>query len=101
MLNFIVLGQIPGTDIRLGFTAVMVLLLAVCATYLLRERERALITEIKKKKAYKVAASTSHRLWLNTLQPQLKFIENKALLVPEFALILEHLKAGSINRKSA
>lgn len=101
MLNFIVLGQIPGTNIQLGFTAVMMLLGAVCLSYLLRKHERALIAEIKQKKAYKKVSAKGRELWLNTLQPKVKLVENKALLVPEFAVILEHLKSGSIDSKSA
>lgn len=101
MVNFIVLGQIPGTGIKLGFAGVMAIFLLICLIYLMRDYERALVAGIKELKSYQTAAKKMRKLWLNALQPKAKFLENKALLVPELALLLKHLKPGSIDRKSA
>lgn len=101
MVNFIVLGQIPGTSIRLGFAGVMAMFLLICMIYLMRDYERVLIAGIKEFKSYQKAAKKLQRLWLDALQPKAKLLENKASLVPELALLLKHLKSGSIDRKSA
>ena len=86
---------------RLGFAAVLAFMLVICLTYLLREKERAIIREIKKTKGYKKLAKPAKKLWMNTLKPKLEFVENKAVLVPEFAILLEHFKSSRHSRKTA
>lgn len=101
MLNFIVLGQIPGTSTRLGFAAVLAIILTLCLVYLMREQEKTLLNKSKNTRAYGFTASLLRPLWLNSLKPKLEFLEQKVVLVPEFAVLLEHFKSSRIRKKSA
>lgn len=101
MVNFIVLGQIPGTSVRLGFVSVLAMMFAVLAAYVLREKEKALLRKSKETRLYTRAAAMLRPLWLNYFKPKLDVLEQKAILVPEFAVLLEHFKASRAGRKSA
>lgn len=101
MLNFIVLGQIPGTSIRLGFLTVLAIILAACLAYLMREQEKTLLKKSKNTRIYGFMAALVRPLWLNALKPSLQLLEQKAVLVPEFAALSEHFKASRVRKKSA
>lgn len=88
MLDLIVLGQLPGTNIRLGFIPIMIMFEIGFVFYLLKkyhsDKLRKIMKELKKleKKAYKRLKPYEKRLekklvhlWHDVFGPKLKFLK--------------------------
>lgn len=76
MLDFIVLGQIPGTEFRLGLISILSLMGLALITYLLIRypqiaRKTQEYLRAKKSRAFKSLA----RLWHNVFSPKPKLLK--------------------------
>lgn len=101
MVDFIILGEIPGTSVKLGFTSVLIMFLLLGIVYLLRDYEIEVVNHARQTSPYKKFQAKLHHLWLNRLHPKLQLIENEAIRVPEFAALIEYIKSSRQRRKLA